>query len=105
MIVNKGRSVVVGIPDELRDRIAGQPILRAELKETNRKIIDAVRGLKQVREVSVDSSGLNLLVAIDDSVLATPEAVRSIVYAGGMVLSANMVRPSLEEAYLKLLKE
>lgn len=105
MIVNKGRSVVVGTPDELRDRIAGQPILRVELKETNRKIIDAVRGLKQVREVSVDSSRLNLLVAIDDSVLATPEVVRSIVYAGGMVLSANMVRPSLEEAYLKLLKE
>lgn len=105
MIVNKGRSVVVGIPDELRDRIAGQPILRVELKETNRKIIDAVRGLKQVREVSVDSSRLSLLVAIDDSVLATPEVVRSIVYAGGMVLSANMVRPSLEEAYLKLLKE
>ncbi len=76
-----------------------------ELKEINREIIDAVRELKQVVEVSVDRSKCQLLVAVDDAETATPDVVTSIVYAGGRVLSANLVRPSLEEAYLKLLRE
>ena len=35
---------------------------------------------------------------------ATPEIVRSIVEAEGQILSVNVLRPSLEEAYLKLIK-
>jgi len=105
LIVNQGKSVVIGSPDELRDRIAGQPVLRVELKEINQEIIDAVGGLKQVEEVSVDRSKLQLLVAVDDAETATPDVIGSIVYAGGRVLSANLLRPSLEEAYLRLLRE
>jgi hypothetical protein len=34
---------------------------------------------------------------------ATPVVVRSVVEAGGMILSVNVVEPSLEETYLKLI--
>lgn len=105
MIVNRGKNVVVGSPDELRDRIAGQPVLQVELKKINQEIIDAVTGLQQVGEVSVDRPKLKLLVAVDDAERVTPDVIRSIVYAGGDVLSVNLVRPSLEEAYMRLVKE
>ena len=105
MIINRGKSVIVGTPDELRDRIAGQPALQVTLKKLNQKIIEAVREIKQVREVNVDKSASGLIIALDDVKSATPEVVRSVVYAGGMVLSVNVLRPSLEEAYLKLVKE
>lgn len=105
MIINRGKSVIVGTPDELRDRIASQHALQVTLKKLNQKIIEAVREIKQVREVNVDNSASRLIITLDDVKSATPEVVRSVVYAGGMVLSVNVLRPSLEEAYLKLVKE
>ena len=105
MIINRGKSVIVGTPDEIRDRIASQHALQVTLKKLNQKIIEAVRETKQVREVNVDNSASRLIITLDDVKSATPEVVRSVVYAGGMVLSVNVLRPSLEEAYLKLVKE
>lgn len=105
MIIRNGRSVIVGTPEELRNKIAGQPVLQITLRSLNRKIIEAVKELKHVREVNADDSVARLMVAVDDIEATTPEVIRSIIYADGMVLSANVVRPSLEEAYLKLVSE
>jgi len=105
MIINRGKSVIVGTPDELRDKIADQPTLQITLKKANQKIVEAVKGLKQVREVNLNNSVSQLIITLDDIKSATPEVVRSVVYAGGLVLSVNVLRPSLEEAYLKLVKE
>jgi len=105
MIIRNGRSVIVGTPEELRNKITGQPVLQITLRSLNRKIIEAVKELKHVREVNADDSVARLMVAVDDIEVATPEVIRSIIYADGMVLSANVVRPSFEEAYLKLVSE
>ncbi len=105
MIINRGKSVIVGSPDELRDKIAGQPVLQVTVKKLNREIIEAVKNLKQVKELDVDNSTSRMRITLDDVRSTTPEVVRNIVYAGGKVLSVNALRPSLEEAYLKLVKE
>jgi ABC-2 type transport system ATP-binding protein len=105
MIIKRGKSVVVGTPEALRDKIAGQPVLEVTLKKINQKIVEAVRELEEVREVDVDDSATRLLITVDDFKSAAPEVVRSIVYADGMVFSVNILRPSLEEAYLKLVRE
>ena len=105
MIIKRGKSVVVGTPEALRDKITGQPVLEVKLKKFDQKVVEAVRELKQVREVDVDDSATRLLITVDDVKSAAPEVVRSIVYADGMVLSVNILRPSLEEAYLKLVRE
>jgi len=105
MIVNRGRRVVVGTIDDLRKRIGGQPALQVGLRELNPKILEIVKELKQVREATIIDSPNRLKIAVDDIESATPEVVRAIVYAGGMVLSVNVLHPSLEDAYLKLVKE
>ena len=104
MIIKRGKSVVVGTPKALRDKIAGQPVLEVRLKKFDQKIVEAVRELEEVREVDVDDSATRLLITVDDVKSAAPEVVRSIVYADGMVFSVNILRPSLEEAYLKLVR-
>ncbi len=105
MIINRGRSVIVGSIDELRSRIGGRPVLRVALRESTRNITEAVEGLEQAEAVEVDNSANSLLITVGDFESATPEVIRSIVYAGGEVLSVDVRRPSLEEAYLKLVKE
>ncbi|MDH5267844.1 MAG: ABC transporter ATP-binding protein [Candidatus Bathyarchaeota archaeon] len=105
MIIKRGKSVVVGTPEALRDKIAGQPVLEVRLKKSDQKIVEAVRELEEVREIDVDDSATRLLITVDDVKSAAPEVVRRIVYADGMVFSVNILRPSLEEAYLKLVRE
>jgi len=39
MIINRGKGVIAGTPDELRERIACQPALQVTLKELNQMII------------------------------------------------------------------
>jgi hypothetical protein len=45
------------------------------------------------------------MISVEDARSATPKIVRAIVEAEGQILSVNVLRPSLEEAYLKLIKE
>lgn len=105
MMISRGKSVVVGTPDELRERIAGSPTVQITLKKLNSEIIEAVKKVNQVEQVNADESASTLTVTLDDAQSGTPEVVRKIVEANGLVLGVNILRPSLEEAYLKLIKE
>jgi ABC-2 type transport system ATP-binding protein len=105
MIINRGKSVIVGTPDELRARIAGKPTVQITLKTLTSEIIEAVKNISQVRQVNADEIASILTITLDDTYSGTPEVVRKIVEADGLVLGVNVIRPSLEEAYLKLMKE
>jgi ABC-type multidrug transport system ATPase subunit len=105
MMISKGKSVVVGTPDELREKIAGNPTVQITLKKLNTRIIEAVKKVNQVKEVKADEVAAVLTVTLDDAKSGTPEIVKKIVESGGLVLGVNILRPSLEEAYLKLIKE
>lgn len=105
MIINKGKSVVVGTPDELRNRIARKPSVQINLKKVDPKIIEAARRVSHVEQVDADESTSSLRIVLDDANEGTPAVVKSIVDAGGLVIGVHVLRPSLEEAYLKLIKE
>jgi ABC-2 type transport system ATP-binding protein len=104
MIINRGRSVFVGTPDELRNSSSHSPVLRITFAELNQNIVDTVSNLPGVKEVKIEGSRNGLLVTLNDADRLTPEVVRNAVQAGGMILSVNVLRPTLEEAYLKLVK-
>lgn len=104
MIIRRGASVIVGSPDELRNRMAGAPMLEIHLREVPLGVVRAVEALEGVSGVSLYALASRLLVKVDDVDSVTPLVVRSIVQADGMILSVNAVQPSLEEAYLRLVE-
>jgi hypothetical protein len=97
--------VIIGSPEELRNQITDVPVLEIHMDEVNQKIIETVEAFVQVYDVSVDPTASKLLMKIEDSDLTTPHIVRSIVHAGGLIKSVNIIQPSLEEAYLRLIEE
>jgi ABC-2 type transport system ATP-binding protein len=105
MIINKGKSVIVGTPDELRNKIDGNPSVEISLTEITSAVVEAAKNVSHVKQVDVDESASKLVVVLGDPQTGTPELVKRVVDAGGSVLGVNVVRPSLEEAYLKLIKE
>ena len=105
MIISRGASKVVGTTKELRNRMGGHPKLEVTLREVTREVVDKVRGIESVEGVEVDEGSARLLVAANDVEAVAPYVVRALVNAGAMVTGVSVFLPSLEEAYLKLVRE
>lgn len=105
MIINHGKNIISGTPDELRNRITGQPKVRVNLRKINSKIIEAIMRMDYVKQVDADEAYSTLTISLNDVTLGTPEVVKRIVDAGGLILGVEVLRPSLEDAYLKLIRE
>lgn len=103
MIVNKGKCIAAGTPEDLEKKLIGAASLEVVLKLPSPEAADLVGRLRFVRSLKAD--GARLLMALDDPNSSAPEIVDVIVRAGGRILSVNPLKPSMEEIYLKLIGE
>jgi ABC-2 type transport system ATP-binding protein len=103
IIVNKGRSIAYGSPESLREKISGLPVVEVIMMKSDERVAASVR--RMVSPEALKEDGPRLLVTVDDVELIVPEIVRAVVEAGGLVLSVRVLKPSLEETYLKLIEE
>jgi ABC-2 type transport system ATP-binding protein len=92
--------MAIGSPEELEGSIWGNKTV-IQLKEVNNKILEAVTNLSLGKMVS-DNNKLTIDVA--DPEIENPIIVDAIVNAGGKVQYVNKLSPSLEEAYLKIVR-
>jgi ABC-2 type transport system ATP-binding protein len=99
-IVDGGRIVAEGTPDELKGQLRGDAVdieLRAASDEPRvRAAIGAVAGLHQV---SVD--GRWLRARAEDGAAAVPVALAALDGAGVPVAAVTVARPSLDDVYLR----
>jgi len=105
MIMNKGKCITVDSPDGLREKISGQPTIQITLKTLTPNIVATAKTQNQVVDVKVNQQDSSLMIKVENANSATPEIVRAIVEAQGKILSVNLQRPTLEEAYLKLIRK
>jgi ABC-type multidrug transport system ATPase subunit len=103
--MNKGKCVITGTLDELRKKTNVQTTIQVGLVEVTPSIVLATKSLGFVKKVEVNSEQAILNVSVDDACASTPEIVSEIVAEKGRVLSVNVLQPSLEETYLKLIQE
>ena len=75
------------------------------MKKINSKMVEAAKKVAGVKRVDVDKPASMLKILVNDAELVTPLIVKNIVDSKGLILSVNVLRPSLEEVYLKLIKE
>jgi len=65
--------------------------------------MDQLQSFPFVKNVKAYYNDSKLTIHVDDVKTNTPEIVKNIVYAGGLTLSVETLRPSFEEAYLKII--
>ena len=95
------RLMAVGTPEELERSINGRKTV-IQMKQVNEAILDSLRKLQiknMVRE------GNQLTIDIEKPEDENPDIINAIVAAGGRIETVNVTSSSLEEAYLKLVKE
>ena len=91
----------IGTPEELERSVRGR-VTVVQLEKPSDAILNAVKRLG-LGEVSADGNRLTIGVADPEKQNAT--IVDAIFMAGGRIQSVNVVGSTLEDAYLKLVKE
>jgi ABC-2 type transport system ATP-binding protein len=105
LIMNKSKTLVTGTPEQLQEKTNSQITIKIQLKEINPRIIDFAKQNSQAHMVNANTQECTLLINVKDPRVATPEIVSDLVKNGAKILSVNILRPSLEDTYLKLIKE
>jgi ABC-2 type transport system ATP-binding protein len=96
------RLLTVGSVDALRTGTSGKRTM-VRLERASEQIAQAVRARLGSRRVEV--SGDSLIVGVEDPDRDNPEIAEAVVSAGGRIRELSQISPSLEDVYLKLIRE
>ena len=95
------RLMAVGTPEELERSIHGRKTV-IQLRQVNNAILDS---LKKLQLKNLVREGNKLTFDVVNPKEENPDMVDAIVAAGGRVETVTVTSSSLEDAYLKLVKE
>ncbi len=101
-IINRGRIVSTGSLDEIRDLFTERWRLEVELANLNREMVEAVEKLKFVDKVDVIDGMMNIFLIEKEDRRA--EVSQIIVKAGGVITGMKLAKTTLEEAYLRAVR-
>jgi ABC-2 type transport system ATP-binding protein len=100
-IVDRGRIVAEGAPDELKSELRGDAVhIELDAVETNGRVAAALADLGDVRDVVVEHGRL-LHARADNGARAVPLMLQALEARGVPVVSVTVARPSLDDVYLK----
>jgi ABC-2 type transport system ATP-binding protein len=102
-IVDRGRVVATGTPDELKGELRGDAVhveLPASWDDADANLVRSVlAGLPAVRDVVIAGRGVS--ARSDDGAAAVPVVLAGLQRAGVNAASVAVARPSLDDVYLR----
>lgn len=96
-IIDHGKIVVVGTPEELKDSIGGDIITLSIQKDTD--ITGIIKKIPQVKEVKLDDK--TYTIKTESAELAAPLIIEAIRKEGHIVSKLSLTKPTLNEVYLQ----
>ena len=100
MIISQGKKIAIGTPEELGRMTGNADMIEITIWGDAGHIAGLVREDENV--ISAETVSNRIRITLKNPDISTPEIVRKIVNSGGSILSVTRIKPSLEEAYLKL---
>jgi ABC-2 type transport system ATP-binding protein len=98
----KTKLVAVDSPKNLERSLYNRKTI-VHLKQVTDSVLAAVKKVGSIKNVRVSDN--KLILDIDDPEAANPEVVRAIVEADGNIQYVTELRSTLEDVYLKLIRE
>jgi len=98
-IVDRGRIVAAGTPDELKSELRGDTLLIELGASADGHALDTVAAAQGVREASVDGKVLRARAV--EGARAIPTVLALLEAEGIPVVAATVSRPSLDDVYLR----
>jgi ABC-2 type transport system ATP-binding protein len=98
-IVDRGRVVAAGTPDELKRELRGDTVQVELLEAANGDARSTLSQLSGINEVTLD--GRVLHARVDNGAAAIPSLISALERGGLRVASATVARASLDDVYLR----
>jgi ABC-2 type transport system ATP-binding protein len=99
-IVDRGRIVAAGTPDELKGELHGDAVHLELAGHTAREhVLAALAPVTAVREIRVEGNSVS--ARADEGATAIPSVLAALEGAGVPVRAATVARPSLDDVYLR----
>jgi ABC-2 type transport system ATP-binding protein len=98
-IIDHGKMIALGTPQELKRSIPGGFLLRLHFVATPPALVESLRGMPGVREVRADSGG-PIDVYADRGGSLIPDIVTAATLAGTAINDVHISEPSLENLFL-----
>ncbi len=99
VIVDRGRVVAEGSPEELKSELRGDTVQIELVEVANADATTAVQRVAGISELSLD--GRLMRARVDDGAAAIPALITALEQGGSHVASATISRPSLDDVYLQ----
>lgn len=99
--VFKTHLLVIGTPNQLRSQLFGRKVV-FHLRRADETLASEIKKLPFVQEARILDG--KLLVTLDNPDEQNPEIIRTLVQAGADIQFVGELRHSLEDVYLKLVK-
>jgi ABC-2 type transport system ATP-binding protein len=100
-IINKGVALASGTLKEISARISGPLTIEAEVDNITKAVVEKVKELPFVADVSEDGKKLVIELKTRDDVRS--QVSQAITAGGGIVISMNLKGESLEDVFMDLL--
>ena len=99
-IVDRGRVVATGTPDQLKGQLRGDAVhVELPAEAGAGQVRSVLAGLPEVRDVVI--AGRNVSARSDDGAAAVPVVLGALQRAGIYAASVAVARPSLDDVYLR----
>jgi ABC-2 type transport system ATP-binding protein len=98
-IVDHGRVVAEGSPEELKSELRGDTVQVELVDSANGDASAALSQVSGISEVTLD--GRLLRARVDNGAAAVPSVIAALERSGLRVASATIARPSLDDVYLR----
>ena len=98
VIIDSGKIIVLGTPEELKAQIPGNDIISLSLDSLPEDIIKKVKTLPFVHKVLVEDNAMR--VYVDSGARNLPMLIDEVRSSGGTVLSATVHEQSLEDVFI-----
>jgi ABC-2 type transport system ATP-binding protein len=98
-IVDRGRIVVEGTPEQLKSELRGDTVQVELLDSANGDATASLSQVAGISELTVD--GRLLRARVDNGTAAIPSLISALERGGLRVASATIARPSLDDVYLR----
>ena len=98
VIIDSGKIIVLGTPEELKSQIPGNDIISLSLASLPEDIIEKAKTLPFVHKVLVEDNDIR--VYVDSGARNLPMLIDEMRSSGGTVLSATVHEQSLEDVFI-----